>query len=117
RRSSESGSRTPAGGSGMQSKHRTRALGLLIFEGALIYLCGVLAIWIRFGDEASEAMFARYGGLKLLAAMVVVQTAFYLFDLYDFKMIGQRTTLALRISQSLGLSAVALALIFYTIPQ
>jgi sugar transferase (PEP-CTERM system associated) len=101
----------------MQSKHRTRALGLLIFEGALIYLCGVLAIWIRFGNDASDAIFARYGGLKLLAAMVVVQTAFYLFDLYDFKMIGQRSALALRILQSLGLSAVALALIFYTIPQ
>src|SRR5262249_20697981 len=89
----------------------------LIFEGALIYLCGVLATWIRYGDEAVDAMIGRDGWLKLLAAMVVAQVAFYLFDLYDFRMIGQRSTLALRIAQSLGLSAVALALIFYAIPQ
>src|SRR5262249_5787105 len=101
----------------MQSKHRTRAMSLLIVEGALIYLCGVAAIWIRYRDEAANAMIARQGGLKLLAAMVVVQTAFYLFDLYDFKMIEQRSALTLRIVQSLGLSAVALALIFYAIPQ
>lgn len=101
----------------MQSKHRTRALSLLIFEGALIYLCGVVAIWIRYGDEARDAMTARSGWLKLLAAMVVVQIAFYLFDLYDFKIIGQRSSLTPQIAQSLGLSAVALALIFYAIPQ
>ncbi|MGE0126876.1 MAG: TIGR03013 family XrtA/PEP-CTERM system glycosyltransferase [Blastocatellales bacterium] len=101
----------------MQSKHRTRALGLLIFEGALIYLCGVTATWIRYGSEAADAMTERHGWLKLLAAMVVVQISFYLFDLYDFKMIAQRSALTLRIMQSLGLSAVILALIFYAIPQ
>jgi sugar transferase (PEP-CTERM system associated) len=101
----------------MQSKHRTRALGLLIFEGALIYLCGVVAIWIRYRGEAGDVMVAQRGWLKLLIAMIVVQIAFYLFDLYDFKMIGQRSALTLRITQSLGLSAVALALTFYAIPQ
>jgi len=101
----------------MQSKHRSRALSLLIFEGALIYLCGVVAIRIRYGTDAADAMFTRHGWIKLLAAMVVVQVAFYLFDLYDFKTIGQRSALTLRIMQSLGLSAVALALIFYAIPQ
>lgn len=90
---------------------------MLIFEGALIYLCGVAATWIRYGDEAADAMIGRDGWLKLLAAMAVVQVAFYLFDFYDFRMIGQGSTLALRIAQSLGLSAVALALIFYAIPQ
>jgi FlaA1/EpsC-like NDP-sugar epimerase len=92
-------------------------LGLLIFESALIYLCGVAAIRIRFAGEAGEAMIARQGWVKLLAAMVVAQVAFYLFDLYDFKAIGQRSALPLRIMQALGLSAVALALLFYAIPQ
>lgn len=101
----------------MRSKHRSRALGLLIFESALIYLCGVAAIRIRFGGEAAETMIERQGWVKLLAAMVVAQVAFYLFDLYDFKAIGQRSALPLRIMQALGLSAVALALLFYAIPQ
>jgi sugar transferase (PEP-CTERM system associated) len=90
---------------------------LLIFESALIYLCGVAAIRIRFAGEAGETMIARHGWVKLLAAMVVAQVAFYLFDLYDFKAIGQRSALPLRIMQALGLSAVALALLFYAIPQ
>jgi sugar transferase (PEP-CTERM system associated) len=92
-------------------------LGLLIFESGLIYLCGVAAIRIRFASEAAEAMIARQGWIKLLAAMVVAQVAFYLFDLYDFKAIGQRSELTLRIMQALGLAAVALALLFYAIPQ
>jgi sugar transferase (PEP-CTERM system associated) len=92
-------------------------LGLLIFESGLIYLCGVAAIRIRFGSEAAEAMIARQGWIKLLAAMVVAQVAFYLFDLYDFKAIGQRSALTLRIMQALGLAAVSLALLFYAIPQ
>src|SRR5262245_28989273 len=101
----------------MRSKHRARALGLLIFESALIYLCGVAAIRIRFAGEAAEAMITRRGWVKLLAAMVVTQVAFYLFDLYDFKAIGRRSALTLRIMQASGLSAVALALLFYAVPQ
>src|SRR5262249_29210976 len=104
----------------MRSKHRARALGLLIFESALIYLCGVAAIRIRFAGEAAEAMTTRQGGVKLLAAMIVAVVAFYLFDLYDIQKIGEigrRSALTLRIMQALGLSAVALALLFYAIPQ
>src|SRR5262249_30883481 len=104
----------------MRSKHRARALGLLIFESALIYLCGVAAIGIRFAGEAAEAMITRQGSVKLLTAMIVAHVAFYLFDLYDFKTlgaIGRRSALMLRIMQALGLSAVALALLFYVIPQ
>jgi sugar transferase (PEP-CTERM system associated) len=90
---------------------------LLIFESALIYLCGVAAIRIRFASEAAEAMITRQGWIKLLAAMVVAQVAFYLFDLYDLKTIGQRSALPLRIMQASGLSAIALALLIYAIPQ
>jgi sugar transferase (PEP-CTERM system associated) len=101
----------------MRSKHRARALCLLTFESALIYLCGVAAIRIRFAGEATEAMIARQGWVKLLAAMAIAQVAFYLFDLYDFKAIGQRSGRTLRIMQAMGLAAVTLALLFYAIPQ
>src|SRR5262245_19873699 len=101
----------------MRSKHRARALVLLIFESALIYMCGVAAIQIRFAGDAAEAMIARRGWVKLLAAMAVAQVAFYLFDLYDFKAVGRRPGLTLRIMQALGLAAVTLALLFYAVPQ
>jgi len=93
---------------------------LLIFESALIYMCGVAAIRIRFAGEAAEAMTTRQGWVKLLAAMIVALVAFYLFDLYDIQTMGairRRSALTLRIMQASGLSAVALALLFYAIPQ
>jgi len=101
----------------MRSKHRARALGLLIFESALVYLCGVAALRIKFGGEAAEAMIARHGWVKLLAPMVIAQVAFYLFDLYDLEAVGGRSAPTPRVMQALGLAAVALALLFYAAPQ
>lgn len=100
----------------MKSNSRTRTIILLLFEGALIYLCGVLAISIRYGVEAMGIL--REGGWnKLLLLNIIVQAAFYLFDLYDLKMIRKRSVLTLRIMQSLGLSAVTLAILFYAAPR
>ena len=52
----------------MMSKNLTRPFALLIFEGALVYLCGVTAIYIRFGVEAPDALGAERGWLKTLLA-------------------------------------------------
>lgn len=101
----------------MKAKHWKRTFLLMVFEGALIYGCGLLAIWLRFGAEAGTTLTERFGLLKLLMAMAVVQGAFYLFDLYDFAMIRRLPVLAIRICQALGLAAVTLALIFYLLPQ
>jgi sugar transferase (PEP-CTERM system associated) len=100
----------------MHSKSRTRTLILLFFEGALFYLCGIVAILVRFGEETSYVMGEQHGWLKLLVAMIVVLGAFYLFDLYDSRMLLQRSVLMLHILQSLGLSAVVLSLAFYAVP-
>lgn len=101
----------------MFSKYRVRTLSLLLIEGALIYACGVAAIYLRFGTEAADTLGAGRGWLKLLLALTVVQGAFYLFDLYDFRLIRQRAVLLLRIVQALGLAAIGLAFIFYALPQ
>ncbi|MCI0392821.1 MAG: TIGR03013 family PEP-CTERM/XrtA system glycosyltransferase [Acidobacteria bacterium] len=99
------------------SKKRARMVGLLLFESILIYLCGVFALYLRFGSEASMVLFEDRGWLKLLLAELVVQASYYLFDLYDFRMIWQRAVLVNRIFQALGLAAMVLALIFYALPQ
>ena len=45
-------------------------------------------------------------------------TSFYLFDLYDFVVMrADRRELVLRMLQALGLAWVALALLFYALPQ
>lgn len=101
----------------MASKNLTRTLTLLIFEGTLVYLCGVVAIYIRFGSDTSEVLGEGHGWLKTLLVTILVLAAFYFFDLYDFRRIRLRAVLLLRISQALGIGAMALALVFYAWPQ
>src|SRR5262247_1631879 len=101
----------------MISKNLTRPLALLIFEGALIYSCGVMAIYIRFGAETPGALGAELGWLKTLPAPILVLASFYLFDLYDLRRIRRLGALLLRLSQSLAVGGTALALMFYVWPQ
>jgi sugar transferase (PEP-CTERM system associated) len=101
----------------MSSKNLTRPLTLLIFEGTLVYLCGVIAIYIRLGAETPDALGAEGGWLKTLLVTVLVLASFYLFDLYDFPRIQSRGALLLRLSQSLAVGGLALALMFYVWPQ
>src|SRR5499426_284114 len=101
----------------MISKNLTRPLALLIFEGALVYSCGVMAIYIRFGAEAPSALADGYGWLKTLLGTVPILASFYLFDLYDFGRIQSRGALLLRLSQSLLVGGLGLALMFYVWPQ
>src|SRR6266511_1761222 len=93
----------------MISKNPTRPLALLIFEGALVYSCGVMAIYIRFGPETPYALGAGRVWLKTLLVTVLVLASFYLFDLYDFSRIRRRAALLLRLSQSLVVGGPALA--------
>ena len=83
----------------MMSKNLTRPLALLIFEGTLVYSCGVMAIYIRFGAEASAVLGAERGWLKTLLVTVLVLASFYLFDLYDFRRIRRRAVLLLRLAR------------------
>lgn len=101
----------------MMSKHRARTFSLLIFEGLLIYGCGVAAIFLRFGVEAPAVLITQHGWLKTLLVTAIVQVSFYLFDLYDFRLIRQSAVLLSRIVQALGIGAIALALTFYAWPQ
>lgn len=101
----------------MMSKNGSRSIALLLFESMLTCLCGVAAIFIRFNEEAADVLFKDGGWLKILLLMIVVQGSFYIFDLYDFRMIRKRSALYLRIFQALGIASIALAIIFYALPQ
>src|SRR5215470_4216874 len=101
----------------MMSKNLTRPLALLITEGTLVYLCGVMAIYMRFGVEATAVLGAERGWLKMLLTTALVLASFYLFDLYDFYLIRRRAVLLMRISQALGVGGMALALMFYVWPE
>jgi len=83
----------------------------------LTCLCGVAAIFIRFNSDAPNVLENQNGWAKILLSMVVVQGAFYLFDLYDLGMIRKRFVLYVRIWQAIGLAAITLAACFYAMPQ
>jgi sugar transferase (PEP-CTERM system associated) len=80
-------------------------------------MCVVAAIYMRFQSDATDILISRGGWLKLLYPIAVVQGSFYLFDLYDLRLIRQRATLFIRIIQAIGLAAISLAVIFYLSPQ
>jgi len=99
------------------TKNLTRSFTLLIFEGMMVYLCGVMAIYMRFGAQTPDALGPEFGWLKTLLMTVPVLGSFYLFDLYDFSRIKRCGALFLRLSQSLAVGGLALALMFYLWPQ
>ena len=100
----------------MISKNGSRSIALLIFDSLLTCLCGIAAIYIRFQGEGLEVLLNEYTWIKLLLLMMIVQGSFYLSDLYDFRMIRNRTVLYLRIFQAIGIASLSLAILFYTLP-
>ncbi len=100
------------------ARTRLRTWLLLTAEALLIFGCLVAATEIRLGpDEAYGALFERHGIYKAALAAGFCIGAFYLYDLYDFVVMHDRRELVLRMIQALGLAWVALALVFYFVPQ
>lgn len=67
--------------------------------------------------DAEDALINRHGFYKAALATIFCLTSFYLFDLYDFVVMHDRGELVLRLLQALGLAWIALALLFYVLPQ
>jgi sugar transferase (PEP-CTERM system associated) len=75
------------------------------------------AVYLRVGiDGASYELVDKLGYLKAGLATLFCLAAFYLFDLYDFIVMHDRSELVLRLVQALGLAWIALALSFYLYP-
>ncbi len=72
-------------------------------------------VWGAF--DAAFAWFWNHGFYKAALATIFCLASFYLLDLYDFVVIHDRRELVLRLLQALGLAWVALALLFYGVPQ
>jgi sugar transferase (PEP-CTERM system associated) len=95
-----------------------RTVFLLLAEAMLLFGGMVVAVYVRLGPvQAEEALIQLNGFYKAGLATVVFLITFYLFDLYDFVAMYDRRELVLRLLQALGLAWVALALVFYAVPQ
>ena len=100
------------------SRFNARMLLLLLAEAMLLFGGLVIAVYVRLGAiDAEDTLLQRNGFYKAALATVFCLASFYLFDLYDFVVMHDRRELVLRLMQALGLAWVALALMFYAIPQ
>ncbi|HEX8634371.1 MAG TPA: TIGR03013 family XrtA/PEP-CTERM system glycosyltransferase [Pyrinomonadaceae bacterium] len=99
-------------------RFNARTLLLLLAEALLIFGGMVAAAEIRLGQtDAYYELVARNGFYKAVLATAFCLGAFYLYDLYDFVVMHDRRELVLRLIQALGLAWVALAIVFYMLPQ
>jgi len=100
------------------SRFNARMLLLLLAEAMLLFGGLIVAVYVRLGAvDAEETLLQRNGFYKAALATVFCLASFYLFDLYDFVVMHDRRELVLRLMQALGLAWVALALMFYAVPQ
>jgi sugar transferase (PEP-CTERM system associated) len=89
----------------------------MIFESLLTSLCGIASLYIRFGSDADTVLLYRGGWMKILLVTMVVEGFFYIFDLYDLRLIKNRGMLYIRLLQATGLASIALSFIFYALPD
>src|SRR2546423_2097972 len=100
------------------SRFNARTMLLLLVEAMLLFSGSIVAVYVRLGAaDAEDALINRNGFYKAALAMIFCLTSFYLFDLYDFVVMHDRRELVLRMLQALGLAWIALALMFYAVPQ
>ena len=100
------------------SRQNLRTMLLLLVEAMLLFGGLVIAVYVRLGAiDAEDALINRHGFYKAALATTFCLAAFYIFDLYDFVVIHDRGELVLRMLQALGLAWIALALLFYAVPQ
>ena len=99
-------------------RFNARMVLLLLAEAMLLFGGLIVAVYVRLGAvDAEDALIERNGFYKAALATVFCLASFYLFDLYDFVVMHDRRELVLRLLQALGLAWVALALLFYALPQ
>src|ERR1043166_6659537 len=100
------------------SRQNARTILLLLVEAMLLFGGLIIAVYVRLGAiDAEDALIQRHGFYKAALASVFCLAAFYIFDLYDFVVMHDRAELVLRLVQALGLAWIALALLFYAVPQ
>ena len=89
----------------------------ILGEGMLIYCAVALAsLFLLDGDMGSLYLLIMIWPKVLLVA-IVTQISLYLNDLYEFKTSDNTIELAMRLTQSIGITSIALAIIYFLWPE
>jgi len=88
------------------------------FIDSLLILIGILlAISIRFLGSDYSGFSSNLWMLRTMLMILIIQVAFYYFDLYDLKIFQNGKKMFILLLESIGVSAVLLSLIYYIIPE
>src|SRR5436190_5337986 len=93
-----------------------RRLFLVFAETALLTAAALTATYIRLGNDTSEALFNHRGWMKLAMVIIVIQLAFYLFDLYDLPATRRYRRVLINMLIALSVASVLLSILFYVVP-
>jgi len=90
-----------------------RKLGFVIGEGILIFLAVFLsALYFLGGGVSFEGLLVLIWP-KVLVIVIVTQFSLYFSDLYEFKATDNSIDLASRLIQSIGITSIILAAVYY----
>ena len=90
---------------------------LALFDCLLIIVGIFLGEVLRFGGVAHYFLASDYSAWKIFGFVLVIQIAFYYFDLYELIYLREKKKIALLLLGSLGISFLLLAILSYAIPS
>ena len=93
-----------------------RKIGFILLETVFIMGMVILGAFLRFLGDPTNFSNYEYLSLKALLIVVTVQLSLYYFDLYDLKIFRRNFELSIRLLQSLGVSSILLAILYYLFP-
>ena len=93
-----------------------RKLAFILLETVFIMGMVFLGTYLRFLGDSASLFHYEYLFLKALLIVATVQLSLYYFDLYDLKIFRSNIELTIRLLQSLGLSSIVLAILYYLFP-
>src|SRR4030042_6269994 len=93
-----------------------RKLVFFLLESLFIMGMVIFGAYLRFLTDPTRFYIYEFLFLKALLIVACVQVSLYYFDLYDLKVFRSNLELAIRLLQSLGISSIMLAALYYLFP-
>lgn len=90
---------------------------LILAETLSFCFAGVVAAYIRLGSEAQWELLHHRGWIKILILAVLVQTSFYIFDLYEIRSLHQPRAVVSNLTRAFAAATFVLVLIYYIVPS
>jgi len=89
----------------------------ILGEAVLIYCAVALASYALMRDEMSFSFLLETAWWKILLVTAVAQLSLYFDDLYEVQPVGNTVELATRLVQSIGITSIVLAVIYFLFPE